>query len=301
MSVMSEQPETESQPLSIEERLAAQFEPEQPEEQQQEQPPEEQQADSDVETTPDFVEVDFDGETYQVPPKLKDALLRQSDYTKKTTEVSQRQQALEQKELQIKAVESERQFHEAVKPDIAQIQEIDFQIKQWKAVDVTGMSSEQMWQLKTQLDNLKEKREELARGIDGKWRGWQQHQNALLTEAKQKATEYVSKAIKGWGPELQKALTDYGVAEGYTSEELNSLSMDARIVKTLWKAHQYDKAQQQLANGKLKVTPTVKPGSSNPMPQQVRDQFALKKQLNNPKLTSSQKAKAIERELMNRF
>lgn len=295
---MSEQPATES--LSIEDRLAAQFEPEQPEEQQQEQPPEEQQADSEAEATPDFVEVDFDGETYQVPPKLKDALLRQSDYTKKTTEVSQRQQALEQKELQIKAVESERQFHEAVKPDIAQIQEIDFQIKQWKSVDVTGLTSEQMWQLKSQIDNLKEKREELSKGIDSKWRGWQQQQNQLLGEARQKAAEYVSKAIKGWGPELQKTLTEYGVGEGYTNEELSSLSMDARIVKTLWKAQQYDKAQQQLAQGKLKVTPTVKPGSSNPMPQQVKDKLAFNKQMKSAQ-TSAQKAKVIERELMNRF
>lgn len=293
---MSEQPETES--LSIEDRLAAQFEPEQPEE-QQEQPPEEQ-AESDAEATPDFVEVDYDGETYQVPPKLKDAILRQSDYTKKTTEVSQRQQALEQKELQFKAVESERQFHEAVKPDIAQIQEIDFQIKQWKAVDVTGLTSEQLWQVKSQLDNLKEKKDELARGIDGKWRSWQQQQNQLLGEIQQKATEYVTKAIKGWGPELQKALTDYGVAEGYTSAELNQLSTDARIVKTLWKAQQYDKAQQQLAEGKLRVTPTVKPGSSNPMPQQVKDKLAYNKQMKSAK-TSGQKAKAIEAELMRRF
>lgn len=294
----SEQPATES--LSIEERLAAQFEPEQPEEQQQEQPPEEQQAESDAEATPDFVEVDYDGETYQVPPKLKDAILRQSDYTKKTTEVSQRQQALEQKELQIRAVESERQFHESVKPDIAQIQEIDFQIKQWKAVDVQGMTSEQLWQVKTQLDNLKEKREELARGIDGKWRGWQQQQNQLLGEIQQKANEYVTKAIKGWGPELQKALTDYGVAEGYTAAELNQLSTDARIVKTLWKAQQYDKAQQQLAQGKLRVTPTVKPGSSNPMPQQVKDKLAFNKQMKTAR-TSAEKAKAIEAELMRRF
>lgn len=293
---MSEQPETES--LSIEDRLAAQFEPEQPEEQQEQQAAE--QPESDAETTPDFVEVDYDGETYQVPPKLKDAILRQSDYTKKTTEVSQRQQALEQKELQIRAVESERQFHESVKPDIAQIQEIDFQIKQWKAVDVTGMTSEQLWQVKTQLDNLKDKREEMARGIDSKWRGWQQEQSKLLGEIQQKANEYVTKSIKGWGPDVQKALTDYGVAEGYTAAELNQLSTDARIVKTLWKAQQYDKAQQQLAQGKLRVTPTVKPGSSNPMPQDVKDKLAFTKQMKSAK-TSGEKAKAIEAELMRRF
>ena len=66
-------------------------------------------------------------------------------------------------------------------------------------------------------------------------------------------------------------------------------------------AELFDKLQAQQIQGKVRNVPTVKPGSSNPMPQHVKDNFALKKQLNNPKLTSSQKAKAIERELMNRF
>jgi hypothetical protein len=294
---MSEQPETESQ--SIDDRLAAQFEPEQPEaEETQEQP---EQTAPESETQPEFAEVEYEGKAYQVPPEIKDALLRQSDYTKKTTEVSERQRAIEQKELQLKAVEAERKFHETVKDDITQIQKIDFQIEQWKSVDVTGMSSEELWKISRQVDQLKEKRAELSNGINTKWNGHQQQQSELLQQARSKAEEYVAKAVKGWGPELQKALTEYGVSEGYSSAELAQLSIDARIVKTLWKAHQFDKLQAQNVEGKVKAVPTVKPGSSNPMPQAVKDQFALKKQLNNPKLTSAQKAKVIEAELMRRF
>ena len=297
---MSEQPETES--LSIEDRLAAQFEPEQPEaEAPQEQPEETQEAAPESEAQPEFQEIEYEGKTYQVPPELKDALLRQSDYTRKTTEVSERQRALEQKELQIKAVENERKFHETVKSDITAIQKIDFQIEQWKAVDVTGMSSEELWKISRQVDQLKEQRQQLSNGIDQKWRGFQQEQQGLMQQARAKAEEHVSKSVKGWGPETQKALTEYGVSQGYTNEELSQLSFDARYVSTLWKAQQFDKLQAQQIQGKVRNVPTVKPGSSNPMPQHVKDNFALKKQLNNPKLTSSQKAKAIERELMNRF
>lgn len=297
---MSEQPETESQ--SIEDRLVAQFEPEQPEvAEPQEQQEVADEAAPESPEQPEFQEIEYEGKTYQVPPELKDALLRQSDYTKKTTEVSERQRAVEQKELQIKAVEEQRKFHESVKDDISAAQEIDFQIKQWKSVDVTGFTSEQMWQLSRTIDGLKEKRTELDRAINGKWQSFQQQQQLLVQEARAKAEESVTKSVKGWGPELQRALTDYGVTEGYTNEELASLSRDARIVKTLWKAHQFDKLQTQKIEGKVKSVPTVKPGSSNPMPQHVKDNFALKKQLNNPKLTDAQKAKVIERELMNRF
>ncbi len=296
---MSEQPATES--LSIEDRLVAQFEPEQP---GSEAPPEQQEQTEEVAAEsaaqPEFQEIEYEGKTYQVPAELKDALLRQSDYTKKTTEVSERQRALEQKELQLKAVENERRFHEHVKQDINQIQRIDFQPEQWKSVDVTGMTAEELWKISRQVEQLKDQREQLSKGINGKWQEFQGQQNTLLQQARAKAEEHVSKSVKGWGPEVQRALTDYGQSQGYTSEELSQLSFDARYVNTLWKAQQFDKLQSQQVQGKVINVPTVKPGSSNPMPQHVKDNFALQKTLKSAK-SSGEKAKAIERALMNRF
>lgn len=293
---MSEQPETESP--SIDDRIYAQF-AEQPD---VEAPPEQPEAEEapESEAQPEFEEVEFEGETYHVPPKLKDALLRQSDYTKKTTEVAERQRGIEQKELQIKAAEAERQFHSSVKDDLTALQKLDFQIEQWKSVDVTGMSSEELWKLSRTVDQLKDKRAELSNGLNQKWHGFQQQQQQLLADAKAKAEEHVSKAIKGWGPDAKKAVRDFAVAQGFTQAEIDSIG-DPRVVSTLWKAAQFDKLQSQNIQGKVKTVPTVKPGSSNPMPQAVKDQFALKKTLSSPKLNSAQKAKAIERELMNRF
>jgi hypothetical protein len=294
-----EQPAMESP--SIEDRLAAQFETEEPEAQQ---PEEQAPADTPDEpesqaAVPEFVEAEFNGKTYQVPPELKDALMAQSDYTRKTTEVAEQKKAIEQKELAYKAFEAERKFNAAVKDDIARMQEIDFSIKQWKSIDVTGMTSEQLWQVKTQVDNLKEEREKLAGSVNYKWNTWQQEQIALANEAQSKAQEAVAKSIKGWGPEAKAAMREYALNEGYTAAEIDTL-VDPRMVKTIWKAQQYDKLQAQKVQGKVQIAPTVKPGSSNPMPQQVRDKLALKKTLNSAK-TSAEKAKAIERELMNRF
>jgi hypothetical protein len=44
---------------------------------------------------PDEVEVEYEGKTYCLPPELRDALLRQADYTRKTQEVAQARKALE--------------------------------------------------------------------------------------------------------------------------------------------------------------------------------------------------------------
>jgi hypothetical protein len=295
-----EQPETES--LSITDRLAAQFEPDQPGEPQTEEPtPEVETPGPESEAAaPEFVETEFNGKTYQVPPELKDALMAQSDYTRKTTEVAEQRKAIEQKELAFKAFEAERKFNEAVKDDIGRMQEIDFAIKQWKSIDVAGMTSEQLWQIKTQVDNLKEEREGLGRNVNSKWNKHQQEQIALAQEAMSKAQDAVAKSIKGWGPEAKAAMREYAINEGYTAAEIDTLA-DPRMVKTIWKAQQYDKLQSQKVQGRVQVAPTVKPGSSNPMPQQVRDKLALKKQLSNPNATSAQKAKAIEAELMRRF
>jgi len=294
---MSEQPETESQ--SVEDRLMAQFEPEQPETETPEEQPA-QEAAPESEAQPEFHDVEYEGKTYQVPPELKEALLRQSDYTKKTTEVADRQRALEQREFRQRAVDNERAFHDTVKPDINQIQRIDFEIEQWKAVDVTGMNAEQLMQLSRKMDQLKEKRVELSNGLTPKWQAYQQQQQQLANEAQAKYLEAIAKSVPGWNADLDAELTQYALSEGYTEDQLRG-NRDPTYVKTLWKARQYDKAQAALVNGKVKIAPTVKPGSSNPMPQAVKDRFALKKTLSNPKLNSASKAKAIEAELMRRF
>jgi hypothetical protein len=134
---MSEQPATES--LSIEDRIANAFEPEQPEVEAQ---PEQQEAEApESEASPEFAEVEYEGKSYQVPPEIKDALLRQSDYTRKTTEAAERTRALEQKELEHRFVEDRRKFDDAVKDDVSQLQELDWTYKQLKAIPASTLSS----------------------------------------------------------------------------------------------------------------------------------------------------------------
>jgi hypothetical protein len=296
---MSEQPATES--LSIEDRIVNQFEPEQPEveaPQEQQAAPEEEGA-PESEAQPEFAEIEFEGKAYQVPPEIKDALLRQSDYTKKTTEVSERQRAIEQKEYQLKAVEMQRKFDDSAREDIAKIQELDWSLKQLRNMPVANLSEIEYRQLRERLDQIKEERAELSNNLTAKWNGFQQHQQQLMHEAMQKAQEHISKSIKGWGAEAQKAIREHALTEGFTGPELDAMS-DPRLVKVLWKSAQFDKLQRATTEGRAKPVPTVKPGSSNPMPQHVKDQFAQKKQLSSAK-TSSEKAKVIQKMLESRF
>jgi hypothetical protein len=58
-------------------------------------PPEVETSDDDSE------EVDYEGEKYKLPKKLKDALLRQQDYTQKTQQVAEQRRAIEAQAQQV--------------------------------------------------------------------------------------------------------------------------------------------------------------------------------------------------------
>jgi hypothetical protein len=290
-----EQPQEES----IADRIASQFE-DQPEQSQEEQPEVEAQAETEeAEAQPEVVEVEFGGKSYQVPPELKDALMAQSDYTKKTTEVAEKARLVELEQQQLQLAKSEKAFETSVKDDILAMQEIDFQIKQYKNIDATGLSSDQLWQLSRTIDGLKEKRSELSEAVTARYNQYQQEAARLAGEVKAKALEIAQKSIPNWSEQTQKQLRDYAASVGFRPEEVSTIS-DPRVAKVLWQASQYAKLQSAKVTNKVTNSPAVKPGSSNPMPQAVKDNFAFKKAMKSAP-TSQAKAKAIEQELMRRF
>lgn len=284
---------------SMADRIASQFD-EQPEAAEPEQPEAEASADAaESEQAPEFVEVEVDGELYQLPPKLKDKVLANADYTKKTQEVAEQRRLVEVREQQIKAAELERTFQKSVNDDITAMQRLDFQIEQYKAVDATGMNSEQLWQLSRHIEKLKDERETLSKKVSAKYGEFQQEQQRLGQEMMTKAQEAAAKAVPNWSPETQKQIKDYALAQGFEEQELKTIT-DPRVVKVLWQASQYVKAQQTNLKGKVTTIPSVKPGSSNPMSQATKDKLAFNKQMKSAP-NSAAKAKLIERELMSRF
>jgi hypothetical protein len=61
-------------------------------------------------TAPSFEEVEYEGELYQVPPKLKEAIIRQSDYTKKTQEVAETRKLIEHQQSQLRVAQQQAAF-----------------------------------------------------------------------------------------------------------------------------------------------------------------------------------------------
>ena len=180
-----------------------------------------------VEETPapveidDSEEIDHEGEKYKVPKKLKDAFLRQADYTVKTQDLAKQFQKLDWNALTdadpVQALKLDRQMRE---------------LQQQRAQQVDGLQQSQARQ-------AFESQQAIAR----------RHEEARVE---------LSKEIPGFGtPEVQKQLIEVGKAAGYKQEELANV-LDPRAIKLLHKAHLYDQLVSK-AKASAPASEAIKP------------------------------------------
>lgn len=207
----------------------------------------------------DLIDWETGGKTYKVPADLKPHLMMNADYTRKTQEVSEQRAALEERQ---QSFDQQVESQQALLADYAQVKAIEQQIAQYNEVDWVKLDEEDpmtanqhRWNLQqlkdarsTQIETIRTKEQERSRTAQRETvKRTEEYQNALARE------------IKGWGPELNLALSQYGRAAGYSDQELSSVR-DVRQVKTLMKAHLWDQhLQRQKAAAKPKPKPDVKP------------------------------------------
>lgn len=313
MSEVAEQ-EQSSAPApesSLEDRLVSKlFGNEQPEEEEGQEQPEgeessetiaaDEQSDEGEERPAEgaeLVEVEFSGKQYKLPPELKDALMAQSDYTRKTQEVAEQRRMLDAERLM---QQQEAQFQQVVAPEMQQLQQLDWQLAAYKGLDWSAMDTETMTRTRVALDQLKDARNEILQSVNGKRQQFDAHMQGVMQQAREVGNNYLKKHIPNWGAETGRELTSYAISEGYSDVELSTLT-DARMIKTLWKARQWDQLQSQKGNPKRadKAPPGIKPGATKPITQQNAD-AAYRKALRSAK-NSSDKQRIIQARLEQKF
>lgn len=294
-STVEQTTETVDSTSSVDDKLDRFFEPE-PEAQQDpaqgdeqaEEQTQETEASTETETQPALEEVEWEGEKYQLPPKLKSALMRQEDYTKKTQEVAEARRLVE---LQIQQRHLETEFQQATSQEQSTLAELEAAIKQYNNVDWQALDTDSLVKTRHALDMLKERRSEVQKQIEGKRGDFEGKMRETHQKALQQANEYLTKAIPKWGVEVQKELMSYGQNEGYTDVELGSIR-DPRIIKSLWKAQQWDRLQaaKPLATKRASgVPPVVKPGAIKPVASHQAQLSDTVKQLHQSKDPSRKK------------
>lgn len=207
----------------------------------------------------DFATVEVDGTEYRVPKELQDHLLRDRDYRHKTMELAEVK----------KSVEAEKQFVAQAKmaaqhlaPLLAQASILDSQLQQLDATNWAELSQTDPLQysnLQHMRRNLIDQRNALGNQLGQAVNAIDKAEAAAIAAEAQRNEPIVRKAIKDWGPEKQKELSQGAVSVyGYKPEELQTV-VDARHIMVLNDALAYRKlmANQPKAITAVKQAPPV--------------------------------------------
>jgi hypothetical protein len=206
----------------------------------------------------DGEEIDYDGEKYKIPKVLKDAFLRQQDYTQKTQLVAEQRREIE---VQAQQVQHQAELQRQHVAEYAEAYTLDAQLKQYQQIDWQNLIDTdpvQAMKLDRQMRELQQRRDDVVASVTQK-----QNQQAIQTQQEtakrmNEGRALLEREIKGWSPEVAKELTAYGQTIGFTKEELAQVN-NPRAVMLLHKAWQFDQLMKKQATPKAKPETQEKP------------------------------------------
>jgi len=271
MEPEEEKPKEEEAKPTEEEESTEETQDESLEEESEEEAEEEdesEESDDEVEEEPELYAVTVNGQEQEVTfDELLKGYSRQSDYTKKTQELSDNrrefesmQQAMAQEYQQIQA--ERQQYVDALQNVIdGSVMGLD----QLANVDWNKLREEDPVAFITKKEEFRESQDRL--------RDYQAQQQEVMNQQYAEHQENVKKSlvqehqkmasiVPDWGvPEKQRelasSLKEYAISNGYTAEEVSSLA-DHRSLIMLMKAQKYDNLQNaDVKSKKLKNKPKV--------------------------------------------
>lgn len=224
--------------------------------------PEPEQAEAPAEND-ELVEAEYDGKAYKVPKELKDALLRQADYTQKTQALSEQRKAVEEK---AQLLERQMQLANTTFDKAVELREVENRLSQFKTID---------WQSLVDSDPVQATKLNLAyQQLQQQLAEKQQALYQARTEAEQLSANQRQQMLVQAQQELRTRLPDFNAqtAEqikssakhyGFSDAELASV-IDPRHVHVLhdamkWRALQAEKpkAMAKVANAPVAVKPSA--------------------------------------------
>lgn len=236
----------------------------------------------------ELVEVEFEGKTHRIPQELKDALLRQSDYTRKTQEVAEARKQLEADQA---FIQHQAQFQQQYANDIAQLKAIDSQLQQYQSVDwAQALDQDPISANKAyiQFQQLQAARNAMSQDLGQKQGQFQQIEQQRTAQAIQATRQAVEK-LPGWTPQVDVELDKFTTSlPGYVRAEIAKSPAIYEMVMKAWRYDQLQSAKPQVEKRVASLPKPVKPGSTEA---RITDQeIQQKKAMNRLKQTGSPSA-----------
>jgi hypothetical protein len=153
------------------------------------------------------------------------------------------------------------------------------------------------------MQQLKEQRDSLEKSIKDRRSEYEQKVKAHTEGLRKSAREALASQFPGLTDQVIGEMESHAKTMGYTEADVELFRADPRASAVLLKAMKYDQLQASKSDAVKRATsapPAVKPGSSNPMPQAVREKLTYQKAM-KAATNSQAKAKLIEQRLANMF
>jgi hypothetical protein len=245
----------------------------------------------------DTAEVEWDGAKYTIPSPLKDAFEKASDYTRKTQELADQRRAVDQSRELMTRAQMDSQFQQSITDENRELAVIDAYLSQASKLNWANMSTDQMMRQRIEVDQVRDRRDELLKSVSAKRDQFQSKMQETLSQLRAKAREIAAKSIPNFSEETEKGIKQYAISEGLSEAETDNVLLDPRSAKILWKASQYDKVKAGTAKAVTQATKAVRPGvASERMPQDVRAKLEYAKAVKHAE-NSGDKARLIEERL----
>lgn len=168
---------------------------------------------------PQIIEVEVDGKKIKVSEDGKDFLLRQADYTKKTTEVARERETVQAEKVRIEQI---RHVQEAVINSQATLRALDMQIEQLANTPIGGLPQEQVNAMQARLLQLQAQRQEVNADVDAIAQIENQRLSEEYGKQREVALSEAAKIIPNFDDKRRVELETLAVDLGISKEDVEA-------------------------------------------------------------------------------
>lgn len=218
----------------------------------------------------DAEDIEYEGQTFRVPKVLKDAFLRNADYTQKTQEVAAKRKAVDDLHRsvteRISDVDRQIEAAEALAADFGEVHALQARVKAFEAVNwglATQEDPAQAQALWMEFQQTKDLLSTKSQALSEKKAQRLQEQSAARTKALEETGRVLAQDIPGFNQQVASEIARFGVEEiGISTEEIPQMT-DPRLWKVLHRAMTAEAELAKLKKGQaVQVQQRVKPAAT---------------------------------------
>ena len=205
----------------------------------------------------DLEEFDWEGKKIKGPKGLKDGVLRQADYTRKTQEIAETRRQLEERaqhiEQQTKAGEEEMNARAA-------LISIDSDLKSYENVDWDAWEAQDLFAAQAgfrKFQQLQQARGQVANVLGERQKARTETAQQETAKRLQETRQFAETKIKGWSPDVDAKITEFATKElGFDWNTLKSAYTPAvyKALHLAWLGHQAINTKTAPTTAKPSVT-----------------------------------------------